>query len=225
MLNSIELIRQIKGNDAERYVGYYARLDIIKESSLHGERNVIDVLIDGLLDLITELCRQNPEYAHDILESYLRGSHIIFQRIALHILRTSGGQFIDLLQLVFENREDLNNRMYSSEYQGLLRDQFNKVSTATKEKTVSWIIEGPSDLDARAKQRAEWENREITPKDRLDITEVWILKYLSLIKLELTGKSLDILSSLEASQVFPTSLKDQKFRQRFPGAAALAPFP
>lgn len=196
LLRAIELSCEIKGNDADIYIGYYWRLDIQYQSYDSSNPKVIDVLVDGFRDALAELCKQSSDDGRHKLGLYLSGNHLVFQRVALYTLRRYGKQYPELVEQALLKREYLEDPKYTSEYKGLLRDQFDTVIQETKEKVIRWILEGPLDIEKRAERHAQRDNREVTDEDRCDVHEKWILSHLPLIKQYLMGESLDVLKSL-----------------------------
>ena len=194
----LELVGQINPDDAERQVGYYWRMDIPNRHSVHGEAEVLDILVDGLRDGLLEVCRQNVEVGEGMLRECLISEHLILQRIALHALRSCGHNYPSLLDQMFLRRDYLETSVYGHEYRGLMRDQFANASDSVKTQVIAWIISGPLDLDTRVQNHAAWQDREATPDDRRQIHEVWTRDHLALIRGHLSGETLEILNQLEA---------------------------
>jgi hypothetical protein len=195
---AIELIKQAKGDQAELYVGQYWRRDIPNRYADRGDADVLDILIDGLRDGLVQVCQHFPEDGGTFLTAYLKSEHLIFQRLALYTLRLSGQKIPELIEQVFLQRGYLKNVGCTTEYQGLLRGQFTTASEETRSQVISWILEGPSDLESRAKNRARWENREVNDKDRREVCDYWVLYHLEIVREHLTGKALERLNDLVA---------------------------
>lgn len=195
---TIDLTKQVDPENAELQVGYYWRMDIPNRLSERGDADALDILIDGLRDSLAELCKQNIDEGRKFLAAYLNSEHIIFKRIALYTLRTFGKNYPDLIYQALLQRDSLENNKYTKEYCGLLRDQFINASEFVRSQVISWILSGPTDIDSRAKNYAQWQNREATDEDRREIREDWELFHLEIIRNFLTGDALSRLNKLTA---------------------------
>jgi hypothetical protein len=196
LIKTIELIRQIYPDSAESMIGYVWRMDITNSSSDRSEADALDIMIEGLRDGLAEICKSDIVQGGKILETYLSGEHLIFQRTALFTLRTYGHNYPDLLNSVLIRRNYFENAEYSHEYIGLMRDQLCNASKQVKDEVISWILAGPHDLDLRASHRAQWENRTIAEDDLREEKEKWILFHLEIIRGSLSGETLDRLNEL-----------------------------
>jgi hypothetical protein len=195
---TIELTKQVDPENAELQVGYYWRMDIPNHLSEWNDADALDILIDGLRDSLAEVCKQNTEEGRKFLTDYLNSEHVIFKRIALYILRTFGQNYPELINQALLQRDYLENSEYAKEYCGLMRDQFNTASEEVRSQVISWILSGPTDVDARAIRHAQWQNREATEEDRREIREKWVLFRLEIIRDFLTGDALSRLNELTA---------------------------
>lgn len=187
--NAIELTKNNFPNDFEKYIGYYWRLDISKQMTDQSRSGSLDILINGLLDSLDEVCKQDIKAGGQLLTNYLRSEHIIFKRIALVTLRNHGETYPDLINEALSKMELLEKVEYSKEYQGLMRDNFNLASEDVKEQVITWILSGPSNIDKRVKNRF-WEDHEVTDDDRRSIQDNWQLYHLEIIKDYLKGHAL-----------------------------------
>ena len=195
---TIELTKQVNPEDAELQVGYYWRMDIPNRLSERSDADTLDILIDGLRNSLTELCKQNVEEGRTFLTDYLNSEHIIFKRIALYTLRTFGENYPELINQALLQQDYLENSEYANEYRGLMRDQFNNATEEVRSQVISWILSGPMDVDSRAIHHAQWQNREATEEDRREIREDWELFHLEIIRNFLTGDALSRLTELTA---------------------------
>ena len=187
--HAIELTEKVIPNEYEKYVGLYWRSDIAKTLTDQSNPNALDLLINGLLDSLDEVCKQDIEAGRQLLTNYLRSEHIIFKRIALVTLRNYGKSYSDLINEAFTNKEFLENSEYSKEYQGLMRDNFNLASEDVKEQVIAWILSGPSNIDKHVKNRFG-EDREVIDDDRRSIQDKWQLYHLEIIMDFLKGDAL-----------------------------------
>ncbi len=195
---TIELTKQVNPEDTELQVGYYWRMDIPSRLSERGDADALDILIDGLRDSLVELCKQNVEEGRTFLTAYLNSEHIIFKRIALDILRTFGQNYPELVNQALLQQDYLEDFKYDDEYQGLLRNQFINASEEVRSQVISWILSGPTDVDARAIHHAHWQNREATEDDRRKVQDEWQLFHLEIIRDFLSGEALTRLNELAA---------------------------
>ncbi len=187
--NAIELTKKSFPNDFEKYIGYYWRLDISKQITDQSSSDALDLLINGLLDSLDDLCKQDIEAGGQLLTNYLRSEHIIFKRIALVTLRNHGEIYPDLINESLSRKELFEKGEYSKEYQGLMRDNFTLASEDVKEQVIAWILSGPSNIDKRVKNRFG-EDREVTDDDRRAVQDKWQLYHLEIIKDFLKGDAL-----------------------------------
>jgi hypothetical protein len=193
---AIELIKKDKETDAEEYVGFLWRFDIPFRTYDSKDADVVDILIDGLRDGLMEVCKVSILEGRKLLSEYLSGEHIIFQRVALFVLRKFGKNYRELLDSALLNFEYLNLKEYSNEYKGLLRDQFPNANEKIKKQVVQYFINGPSDLREIAENAAKWENEEVTEKYIQRIKEIWTRDHLELIRDYLGKESLRLLDEL-----------------------------
>lgn len=196
LLRTIELVKQTNPHDAEMQVGYFWRMDIPNRLSERSDADALDILVDGVRDGLTEVCKHSIQDGEKIIESYFSGEHLIFQRIALHVLRWYGQNYPALLKQVFSRRDFLEDARYSSDYRSLLRNQFDNTSEEIQLQVITWIISGPSDVDSRAIRHAQWENREATDDDRCKVREKWTLYHLEIIRNFLPREALELLDKL-----------------------------
>jgi len=187
LMNTIDLVKQKFPEDVENRIGYWWRIEISKNIFNRNDYDVLDILIDGLRDGMLELCSQSILSCQKIIESQYYSNHIIFRRIALYILRVHGEKNKNLLEKAFLNEDFLHIEEFRKDYCGLLRDQFKSISTECREKVISFILEGPRDIDQRAKRYAQFENREVSEKDRQIVQEKWKLYHLEILKDFLSG--------------------------------------
>jgi hypothetical protein len=187
---AIERTENIYPNDFEKYTGYYWRLDISKQITDQSNPDALDLLINGFLDSLDEVCKQDIEEGRQLLTNNLRSKHIIFNRIALVTLRKYGENYPELINEALSNKEFLENSEYSKEYQGLIRDKFNLASEDVKEQVIASILSGPSNLDKRVKNRFG-EDHEVTDDDRRSVQDKWQLYNLEIINDSLKGEALD----------------------------------
>jgi hypothetical protein len=195
---AVDLTRQFEAENADLQIGYYWRMDIPNRLSERGDADAVDILVDGLRDGLSEVCKQSIEEGREILTSYLISEHIILRRIAMYILRGYGQNYPDLVNQTLFQREYLENSVFANEYQGLMRDQFTTASQEVRDQVISWILSGPNDVDERAKRRDQWKNREVTDDDRVNVQDDWSRHHLEIIRDFISGEALFRLNELIA---------------------------
>jgi hypothetical protein len=193
---TIDQAIQLNPKDAELQVGYYWRMDIPNRLTDRSDADALDILIDGLRDSLAEVCKQSIKKGGKFLTAFLESDHIIFRRIALYTLREYGQNYPSMINQALLQREFLENSEFANEYRGLMRDQFSCASEEVRSQVISWILSGPMDVDSRAYNRAQWEEREVTDNDRLKVREDWILFHLEIIRGFLSGDALSHLNKL-----------------------------
>lgn len=196
MRETIYLVQEAYGKEADLYIGYHWRSEISSRSGHLSTDNVVDVLIDGLRDTLQILCNQSPEIAHTYISNYLNSEYLIHKKIALHVLSIIGQQFPRLVERAFIQKKYLEEQKLHSEYKDLLINQFGTTSDRTQNLVKSWILNGPSDIELRAKNRAQLGNQAVNTDFKQLIRDEWILYHLTLIKDSLSGESLEIFNDL-----------------------------
>lgn len=194
----VELARSILGEKVDTYTGLQWRLDIPFRSSSSRDSDTYDVLVDGLRDALIMLCNKIPEKGYEKLSSYIDDDGVIFQRLGIFALRSSGQKYPDLLEDVFIDRARLESIYFHAEYKGLMKYQFGNAPINIRQQVVDWILEGPLDVDIRALRHAQWDNRDVDAADRQFIVERWRLEHLSLVSQYLSGNPRSILDDLVA---------------------------
>ena len=172
---AIELTKQVDKKEAEKKVGYYWRLDIPNRSSDRDDADALDILIDEFRDALVLVCKELPDEGSKFLKSFLNSDHFIFKRIAIFALQFYGQNYPELLNSVLLNRNLLEDGVYFTEYRSLLRVQFANASEEAKSTVISWILEGPLDIEERVIRHSSQSNREVSDEDRNKELEEWML--------------------------------------------------
>jgi len=194
LTKAIELVKGVSPEDAEIQIGYYWRYDIPDRISERSDADAIDILIDGVRDSLAEVCKQSESKGKEFLTRYLDSEHIIFNRVAMFVLRKYGEKYPELVNSVLTRHECLENAEYTKEYMGLLRDQFGAASDVTRAMVITWILSGPDDVDSRTKWWVD--NREVTDQDRQNTQEYWRLRHLEIVRSYLPSDTLQYLDHL-----------------------------
>lgn len=128
----------------------YWRNGIGNADDFSGRRNSLkDWLVDGLRDALAKSAEKEPREAGEILERYSKNVHAIFRRLSIFTLRKYGQQYSSLVSSLFQTKELLYDRWVQTEFLGLMRDCFDVLSESERSHYISWILEGPQDLDER----------------------------------------------------------------------------
>lgn len=187
--------REIGIEDFEEMVGYAWRLDIAFRSSTRGSGNTPDILIDGLRDSLEALCKAEPEIGKEKVGEFLHSEHLIFQRVAIHTLRKFGKIYPDLLEEAISQWNYAQKAEYISEYRGLLRDQYANASNEIKAEIIENILAGPSDIERRTLDIAQWKKHdEPTEDDRIEARERWMQFHFALLKENLPQQQVHLLN-------------------------------
>ena len=182
LIRAIDLVNPIKNEDTEKWIGYYWQTYIPNRISQRDDADALDILVDGLKDGMTEVCRKSIEDGRKLLTKYLSSEHLIFQRVALFTLRTYGSNYPELIDQALLQLDKFEASEYIAEYRGLLRDQFQNASEEVKGQVISWILAGPQNIESTANYLAKRENRETTDEDRNEARESWTLYHLEIIR-------------------------------------------
>src|SRR5205085_2487429 len=102
-----------------------------------------DLLITAVRDAAEQIARANPSHVPALVEMLEQRPWLIFQRIALHLLRVypDGVPALIAERLTDRNRFDENGLWH--EYVLLARDHFVSLSPENREKILNWIDTGP----------------------------------------------------------------------------------
>jgi len=195
---ALTLTQEIGIEDFEEKLGYYWRMDIAFSSSTRSDGNITDILVDGLRDSLGALCELSPEIGNEKVDEFLHCEHLIFQHIAIHTLRKFGKIYPDLLEEAISHWNYTEKSEYRSEYHGLLRDQYANASDETKAEIIEKILAGPSDIERRTLDIAQWKKHEPAEGDSLEAKERWMQFYLKLIKESLPEHQRHLLEEFNA---------------------------
>lgn len=130
----------------------------------HGLRSI---LVTALRDACESLVRNRQEEAK-VLVGMLEGdkySWHIFRRIALHLLRLFRKPAADLIAERLTNFNLFDTHAFRHEYALLLRDCFGLLSDDKQKFILSWIEQGPPDLDEYKKREDETTGKCPTEED------------------------------------------------------------
>jgi hypothetical protein len=193
---AIDLTKESHPEDFELCVGHYWRTAIPNRLVEDSEPEALDILVDGLRDSVAEVCIQDIPEGRHLLTALLNSGHVIFKRIAMYTLRTFGGNYPDLVDQALTRTDGLGDPAFSTEYCGLLRDQFRAASVEVQSQVIEAILSGPADLERRVLSAAQINHREVTEEDRGEARDRWVLWHLELIRASLTGQALSELDRL-----------------------------
>lgn len=164
----------------------------IEASGENPSLGVKPILVTAVRDAAEALAAKDPQQAVSLLESYGK-SWLVFQRVAMHILREFPDPSVVVQRLT--NRTLFDEVGVRHEYVLLLSENFRKLKPEDQETVLGWIENGPNAPDLKGRLK-EWLGREVTDADVEESKKAWQRERLAPIKKDLTGKWQSLYESL-----------------------------
>lgn len=117
----------------------------VENSSQTWRHNAKDLLFEVLRDTIQTVTKLKPEESKKIIARYLTEKRTIFERLAIHIVRTS--ELNDIIIDIITNKENLYRTDIYHEFALLIKERFGILELEEKKRFITWIIEGPEDVE------------------------------------------------------------------------------
>jgi len=102
-----------------------------------------NLLVSAVRDAAEQIARADPTYVPALVEKLERRSRLVFQRIALHLLRVFPDAARPLTAERLLNQRLLDAPWYQNEYRHLLKNYFGDLSSEERERWLGLIEEGP----------------------------------------------------------------------------------
>jgi hypothetical protein len=105
------------------------------------------LLISALRDAVVDTTNAKPEFAGEMLALLDEYDHLVFDRLAMHLVRVTDAPVLaERRRELLLDRDRFESIKYRNEYYQLARDRFGDLNPAEQAEVLSWIEEGP-DLD------------------------------------------------------------------------------
>lgn len=117
----------------------------IEHSEMHRD-DVVDILIDGIIDLLKTYfvyCGESNIDALKVIETLLKDEHVIFTRIKLFFYRKFPDDCRSKIQWAIIDNFDVYG--VEKEYDELIEQEFDKIDIAFKEKYLELVVSGPKE--------------------------------------------------------------------------------
>jgi hypothetical protein len=137
---------------------------IDEDDDLHGIKNH---LVIATRNTAAQLARQN---AREVITALEARPTIVFQRIALDIIRREKTQVPDLVAARLTNHDNFANHSLHHEYQRLLNETFAQLSASDQEVILGWINNPPS---KEYESRVSASGRTTTSEDTERFNRLW----------------------------------------------------
>src|SRR5206468_5952722 len=125
-----------------------------------------------------QIARANPSHVPALVEMLEQRPWLIFQRIALHLLRVCPDEVPALIAERLTDRNLFDENGLWHEYVLLARDHFAYLSPENREKILNWIDTGP-DIEQFKTWREQETGRHPTEEEIDQYTKHWQLEHLA----------------------------------------------
>lgn len=160
------------------------------------DKTLKDPLVTALVDTAEQIAREQPGSVPDLVRSLEKRNWLIFQRIALHLLRVWPDQAGDLIAPRMVDRQLFHDPHLHHEYLLLAQDHFDRLPEEQRAMVLDWIGEGP-DLEAWGSDPALAESGSDGEGGR-SYEYRWKLKRLHMLSQWLSGEHLERYEELSA---------------------------
>jgi len=156
-----------RGRSGPEELSYIWRKAIDDHAQNVHDGEVRDALIVAIRDLAVATISADPSRGPEVLTALAASAHLIFRRLALHVIRVCEFPSVgDLRRAAMLDREAFDDRRLHREMFLLQRERFGELSAVDREQIISWIEAGPDD---DAAWRGAFEQFEGRPADDNDL--------------------------------------------------------
>ncbi len=134
-------------------------------------QNIKNLLVSATRDTAAQLACQEPHDARTVITALEARPTIVFQRIALDVLRREKDTVPDLVGAHLTNRNLFDNSSLRHEYQRLLHDAFPNLDLADRDHILLWVDEGAPTQAYEARIAAT--GQQPTPEDTARFRKLW----------------------------------------------------
>jgi hypothetical protein len=146
--------------------------------SIDAGRNdrLLDALVSGVRDVAAQIAGNDPSQVPAIIESLETRPFRIFRRLSLHLLHSFPDTAPHLAAKRLTDRENFDNHGLRREYNELLKSCFARLDEAQQSWIMSWIEEGPQNVENFKESFESWYERPITESDIDEYVNKWKLE-------------------------------------------------
>ncbi|MBW3590277.1 MAG: thioredoxin domain-containing protein [Actinobacteria bacterium] len=160
------------------------------------DKTLRDPLVTALVDTAEQIAREEPEAVPELVKTLENRGWLIFQRVALHILRVWPDQAENLIEPRMVDRHLFHDPHLHHEYLLLAQDHFDRLPDEQQAMVLDWVGEGP-DLKTWESD-PELSEAYSTGEGSQTYERRWILKRLHLLSDWLSGEHLKRYEELSA---------------------------
>ena len=158
--------QKLGGREGPEELSYIWRKAIDDHAQNVHDGEVRDALIVAIRDLATATISADPARGADVLALLDSSEHLVFRRLALHVIRVSEFPGVaDLRAGAMLDREAFDDPRIHREMFLLQRERFGGLSAAQRAQIISWIENGPEDDGAWREAFAHFEGRAANDND------------------------------------------------------------
>ncbi len=171
--------RNTKDNGFEDYS--YIWRPSVEENEQNRGRRINHALVKAVRAGAEQIAQQDTSKVPVLIQTLERYPWKIFKRISLHILRLYSNVVPETAANYLTSMELFNDRCLEHEYSLLIREHFDNLTIAQKQKILSWIEQGP-EVASYKQSRERRTGEKVTDDDNARYTKTWQLFRLNWIK-------------------------------------------
>ena len=157
-----------KASSAPEDHSYVWYSNLSAEPQEYGNREIKSILAFAVKKAAEDILNQQPEKAESVMNILEKRNRRIFQRIALHVLKSADKSFPDIVKALLVRRDLFDSYEVKKEYWELATEYFGILSPAQQETILSWIYEGPKfSKDSEKNEDERKQRKEAWQRDRL----------------------------------------------------------
>lgn len=149
----------------------------IEDHRQNSAHSLKDLLVTAVRNAAERIVQDEPSEIMRLVEKLESYGWIIFQRIALHLLRVCPGNATSLIIERITDRSRFDESSLWHEYILLARDRFPSLPQEVQSSILQWIKEGP-DLEQLKIDMEQWHGRALTQEEIARDADHWRLKKL-----------------------------------------------
>lgn len=146
LASTLDNEQRARGREGPEELSYVWRKAIDDHAQNVHDGEVRDALIVAIRDLAAAITQRQPDSATRVLATLSSREHLIFRRLALHLIRV--GDFpeaIELRRAAMLDREGFDDRRIHREMFLLQLERFGELGADDQAQITSWIEAGPDD--------------------------------------------------------------------------------
>jgi hypothetical protein len=138
--------QDVRGHEGPEELSHIWRKAIDDHAQNVHDGEVRDALIVAIRDLATATIEADPTSGHDALAVLDSSDHLVFRRLALHIIRVCDfPDVVDLRTGAMLDRDAFDDPRIHREMFLLERERFGELNAVEQAQIISWIENGPDD--------------------------------------------------------------------------------